>query len=194
MERRAPLAQHLKLIFDRGFAGPDQHWPIEELEYQLQFMIQLLAKKKENDGYFPLAINQIEPWSCTTKSDSFLQLVSLIDGIKKQFQIRYPSILWSTNEKSRWSGDSRQIENHDFLTFKKQKVIIPIEIIWHAQMDDKQDLTMTIIAKINNKINVELPLGIWKQYEEEKNKEEIFKAFELKLKILIDILYAKETK
>jgi hypothetical protein len=137
----------------------------------------------------PLLKNQIESLSYTSKRDSFLQLVLLIDWIKNQFQIRYPCVSWSTNEESEWSGKGRQIEHHDTLTFQKQYVII-----WCAKIDNNQELVMNITVKINNTTAIQLPLGVWKQYEQEKIKEEILKTFELELKNLIDMLYINKIK
>ncbi len=151
-------------------------------------MLRLTMNESNDNTCFspPLPTKEIQSLFDTSKPESFLQVASLIDWIKRQFEIRYhPNVHWLTNEKSRWSGCSQQIKNSDILTFKKQQLSIEIEIIWYAEINKNQELRMNIIAKIDDKTNFQLPLGVWKQYEQEK----ILKDFESELKILIEILY-----
>jgi hypothetical protein len=58
-----------------------------------------------------------------------------------------------------------------------------------AEINKNQELSITITAKGNGTTSNVLPLGVWKRYEQENDKEEILKTFELELKTLIDILY-----
>lgn len=150
-------------------------------------MLQLTIKNNEEDTWISSSLSKapIESLLNTSKCESFLQLISLIDWIKSQFELRYPIVHWLTNEKSQWFGNSQKIENHDFLTFTKQQRVISLEIFWHAEIINKQEIVMTIKAKINHTTVVELPLGLCKQYD----PENIRRLFELQLKNLIDLLY-----
>jgi hypothetical protein len=181
------------MIFDRGFGAPDKQWPIKELDYHLQHILQLVTKNNEENNCFPppLSKKQIESSVTTIKPNSFLQLASLIDSMKRQFSIRYPDISWSTDNKIQWSGDNQQVQNTDVLTFQKQQRSIVIETCCHAWINKNQELMIKITARVNQINKVTLPLGIWKQYEQEDVQEEIRKIFELELKILIDIFYKK---
>jgi hypothetical protein len=187
------LKQHVQLIFDRGFAIPDQQWPIEELAYHLQHILQLATRNNEENNCFPppLSKKQIQSSMTTIKPNSFLQLASLIDSMKTQFSIRYPGISWSIDNKSQWSGNNQKVQNTDVLTFQKQQRSIVIETCCRAWINKNQELTIEMMARANQINKVTLPLGIWKQYEQEDVQEEIRKIFELELKILIDIFYKK---
>lgn len=187
------MQQHLQLIFDRGFAAPEQQWPLEELAYQLQHMLQLATRNNEENTCFspPLSKKQIESSTTTIQPNSFLQLASLINSMKTQFSIRYPDISWSTDNKSQWTGQGKYVQNTDFLTFKKQQRSIIIETCCRVWINKNQELVISFMAKINEGNKVTLPLGIWQKYEGEDVLEEIRKVFELELKVLIDILYRK---
>lgn len=154
-------------------------------------MLHLATKNNETDSVFPPIIlqKQTQRFFVASQIDSFLRLGSLIDWMKRQFQIHYPSIHWSTNDKSQWSGHSRQVKNIDILKFQKQQKSIIIEMICCVEINKNQELSITITAKGNGTARNLLPLGIWKQYEQEDDTEKILKTFELELKILIDILY-----
>jgi len=156
-------------------------------------MLQLVTKSNEENSCFPLPLSkkQIESSMTKTKPNSFLQLVSLIDSMKRQFSLRYPDIHWSTDEKIQWWGRNQQVENTDVLTFEKQYRPIVVDIHCRARINNNQELMITVMAKMNENNIITLPIGIWKEYEEENTKEEILKIFELELKILIDILYKK---
>jgi len=193
-ERGIPLKQHLQLIFERGFAYSDQQWPIEELNYQLQHILRLATRNNEENNCFPppLSKKQIKSSLNTSKPEYFLQLALMIDSMKRQFSIRYPDMHWSTDNQSRWSQNDQQVRNRDFVTFEKLQRSIVIETLCCAEINKNQELVMIIKARDNQKNEVTLPLGIWKQYEQEDIKEEILKIFELELKILIDIFYKEK--
>jgi hypothetical protein len=156
-------------------------------------MLQLVTKNNEENSCFPppLSKKQIESSLTTIKPNSFLQLASFLDSMKRQFSIRYPDIHWSTDDKCQWFGHNRHVQNKDYLTFQKQQRSIEIETFCLVEINQNQEFIMKIIATINKNNKVTLPLGVWKQYDQENTREEIFKIFELELKILIDIFYRK---
>jgi serine/threonine protein kinase len=193
-ERGVPLKQHLQKIFDRGFASPDKQWPIEELNYELQHILRLATRNNEENNCFPPPVSKKQMKSSlnTSKPEYFLQLASTIDLMKRQFSIRYPDMHWSTDNQSRWSQNDQQVRNRDFVIFEKQQRSIVIETLCCAEINKNQELVMEIKARNNQRNEVTLSLGVWKQYEQEDIKEEIFKIFELELKILIDIFYKEK--
>ncbi|CAF1455218.1 unnamed protein product [Rotaria sp. Silwood1] len=194
-EKCTPLERHLNLIFDCGFSDPKQQWNIEELEYQLQFMLQLIKKNNEEDkSYLTSSINkQTELLICTPKNDSFPQLVFLIDWLKQEFEKHSENLHWSPNNKqSQWSGNNRHIENYDILHFQKEQFKISFEIKWNVTINNNNELHMIIKAKINQTIVIQLPLGIWQQYHKDNIKQDILKNVQIQLNNLLDLLYYKE--
>ena len=158
-------------------------------------MLRLVTKNNEESSVLPPATSkkQAGPLLDILPPNSFLQLVSLIDWMKRQFQMRYSNVHWSTGVENEWRGHSQQVKNRDILTFQKQNRSIMINMICCAEIDEKQELVLTIMAKVNGMTNIQLPHGAWKEYERENVKEDILKTFELQLKTLIDILYKNKT-
>ena len=114
--------------------------------------------------------------------------------MRQQFTMRYPDVRWSTDEKCQWSGHSRQAQVTDSLIFEKFSRSMIIETRCRATMNKNEEVEIIFMAKINSTEKVTLPLGTWKQFGQENVKEEIYKVFELELKILIEILYKRMIK
>ncbi|CAF1163774.1 unnamed protein product [Rotaria sordida] len=191
----APLERHLDLIFNCGFSDSKQQWNIEELEYQLLFMLQLTKKNNEEDkSYLTSSINnQTELLKYTSKNDSFPQLVFLIDWLKQEFEKHSENLHWSPNNKqSQWSGNNRYIENYDILHFQKEQFKISFEIKWNVTINNNNELHMIIKAKINQTIVIQLPLGIWQQYHKDNIKQDLLKNVQIEIDNLVDLLYYKE--
>ncbi|CAF4857462.1 unnamed protein product, partial [Rotaria sp. Silwood2] len=83
--------KHLTLIFDRGFGDPNQQWSVDELDYQLQFMLTLITNENEQVNYFPAPqiINSIILSPSIPLEDPFVYVISLIHHLKHQFATRY---------------------------------------------------------------------------------------------------------
>jgi hypothetical protein len=76
------LQRHLILVFDRSFAGPEEQWSVDELDYQLQFITALIDGEKDDANYFssPPPENTSDNMSLPSflLRDSFVYVVSLI--------------------------------------------------------------------------------------------------------------------
>ena len=181
------------MIFDRGFGLPKDQWSIEELKYQLDHLLQLTTKNDEESSCLPppLSKKQIES-SVIPKPNSFLQLASLIDSLKRQFSTRYPSVQWSTDEKCQWSGHSQYVQVEDPLTFHRTERTVLIDTLCCATIKKNGEVEMIFKAKINpRRTEFIVSLGIWKQFDRDDVKENIYQVFELQVKILIEILYKR---
>ncbi|CAF1527907.1 unnamed protein product, partial [Rotaria sordida] len=94
-EKLQALRQHLMLIFDRGFEKAKGQWPIEELEYQIRFIIELITTTKNQEQTFQSSSSAMIPMN------PFIRLVSLIQKMKDEFvnyYSRFGSIHWSDDE------------------------------------------------------------------------------------------------
>jgi hypothetical protein len=185
------LQKHLTLIFDRSFAGPDQQWSVAELDYQLQFMLALIEGEKEEGNYFPSSQNTnnntLSP--SIPLGDPFVYVVSLIHQLKTQFAARYSKcVRWSTDKKNRWCSQDGKIENYDLLIFSYQTKNLSVDINWNVRILREQQFSICIIAKAPNKIDIELPLGLWKINEQTTDFDIHLKNFETEIKVLINIL------
>lgn len=105
--------------------------------------------------------------------------------------MRYPDVRWLADDKCQWSGHNQQAQVIDSLTFDHFSRSIIIETLCQATLNNNQELEIILMAKIDSTKKVTLPLGTWKQFDQENIREEIYKIFELELKILIQILYNK---
>ncbi len=192
MRTHEHLQRHLMLIFDRSFAGPEQQWSVDELDYQLQFMIALIEGEKEEVNYFPPSPqstkdNMLLPF--IPLGDSFVYVVSLIHHLKHQFAARYSQcVRWSNEEKNRWSSQDGRIEHIDLLIFRYQTKNLSIDINWNVRILREKKFSIFIKAKINDKIDIEVPMGVWKINEQTNDFDLHFNNFEVEIKILIKIL------
>jgi hypothetical protein len=176
------------LIFDRSFGGPEQQWSVNKLDYQLEFIISLIDSQRDEVNYFPSppqnTNNSISSLSIPSE-DSFIYVVSLIHHLKHQFAARYSQcVRWSNEEKNRWSSQDGKIEHVDLLIFRYQTKNLSIDINWNVKMLRDKHFSIDIQAKINNKIDIELPMGIWKINDFDLH----FNNFEMEIKMLIKIL------
>ena len=156
-------------IFDRGFAGPDQQWSVDELQNQVQFIITLIGEEKEGINYFPSSPNTNDhlPLPRIPSGDPFVYIVSLIHQLKTHFATHYSTnIRWSSNEKSHWYNQNGRIENTDLLIFHYQAKNLAININWVVRILSNQRFFLDIEANDGNKFNIELPLGVWEITEQ----------------------------
>ncbi|CAF3972183.1 unnamed protein product, partial [Rotaria magnacalcarata] len=196
-EKRHPLEQHLYLIFDRAFANPDRQWPIEELEYQLELTLQLTKKtnEEEEEEYnlpsmsFKNEQKESLSYIPMLTIDSSLQLALFIDSIKRQVEQHYDTLHWSNSEINEWSIKGQQVKHHDILHFQKQQYKTSLKIEWTAIINDKTKLDMNIKIKVNQNTVIDLPLGVWQQYNTDNIKNDIRKNVLIELKNLVDVLY-----
>jgi hypothetical protein len=185
------LYRHLMLIFDRSFGAPNQQWSVDELDYQLQFMVALIEGEKEKSSYIPSTRNTNDYMSLPfiPLGDPFVYVVSLIHHLKNQFAARYSNcIRWSTGEKNRWCSQDRTIENYDLMIFSYQSKNLSVDVTWHVTILKEKQFIISIKAKDHNKINILLPLGLWKINEKKNDFDVHLKYFEMEMKILINIL------
>lgn len=183
------------MIFDRGFGLPKDQWSIEELQYQVDHLLQLTTMNDEENRYLPppLSQKQIESSLFTSpKSNSFLQLASLIDSLKQQFTARYPIVQWSTDEKCQWKGHSYHVQVGDSLTFHQNGRYILIETCCSATIRKNGEVEMIFKAKSDpTGTKLIVSLGIWKDFDQDNTKKNIYQIFELQMKIFIEILYQR---
>jgi hypothetical protein len=183
------LRKHLSLIFDRAFGGPNQQWSADELDYQLQFIFALIQNENEQINYFPTPQNTVLSLSIPFE-DPFVYVVSLVHHLKRQFAIRYSKcVRWSIEKKNSWSIQNERIENYDLLIFSSQGKDLSVDIKWNIQILKEHQLLVYIKARIDNKIIIELPMGIWKINEQTPDFEVNLTNFEMEIKILINILF-----
>ncbi|CAF3693938.1 unnamed protein product [Rotaria sp. Silwood1] len=184
--------KHLTLIFDRGFGDPNQQWSVDELDYQLQFMFTLITNENEQVNYFPAPqiMNDIILSPTIPLEDPFVYVVSLIHHLKHQFATRYSKcVRWSTDKKNSWNAQNGRIENYDLLIFSCQEKNFPIDIKWDVQLLQEQNFLFYVKARTDNKIIIELPLGVWKINEQTATFEVHLQNFEMEIKTLINILF-----
>ncbi|CAF4976038.1 unnamed protein product [Rotaria sp. Silwood1] len=186
------IMKHLTLIFDRGFGDPNQQWSVDELDYQLQFMFTLITNENEQVNYFPAPqiMNDIILSPTIPLEDPFVYVVSLIHHLKHQFATRYSKcVRWSTDKKNSWNAQNGRIENYDLLIFSCQEKNFPIDIKWDVQLLQEQNFLFYVKARTDNKIIIELPLGVWKINEQTATFEVHLQNFEMEIKTLINILF-----
>jgi hypothetical protein len=180
------------LVFDRSFGGPEKQWSVDELDYQLEFIISLIDGQRDEVNYFsspPQNTNNSISSISIPSEDSFIYVVSLIHYLKHQFAARYSRcVRWSTEEKNRWSSQDGRIEHVDLLIFRYQAKNLSIDFNWNVKMLKDKHFSIDIQAKINNKIDIELPMGIWKINEQTNDFDLHFNNFEMEMKILINII------
>ncbi|CAF1508684.1 unnamed protein product [Didymodactylos carnosus] len=119
--------EHLKLVFDRGFANCKQQWPLLELEYQIRFMLELITHGKSSVD--SLLASSTRTISSSVSTESFIRFVSLIDKIKNEFVNRYASaesIRWLNDYN--WSDDNQTARNYDTLVICQDRLPINFEL------------------------------------------------------------------
>ncbi|CAF1131778.1 unnamed protein product [Adineta ricciae] len=186
------IEKHLMLIFDRGFAGPDQQWSIDELDYQLQCIIVPLQGKHERTDYFPVSstVNAEPTLPVISFEDPFVCMVSMIYNLKTRLVDRYRKCMrWSSQGKNQWITEHKLIENRDMLIFWYQGTDLTIDIHWNVTILENDQFKLVINAKGPDKVNLELPLGSWSIKQPSADFEILLKSVELKMKILICIFY-----
>ena len=113
--------------------------------------------------------------------------------MKRQLTIRYPSVQWSTDEKCQWNGHCQYVQVIDPLTFHRAGRTIVIDTLCSATITKNGELEILFKARINPRgTEFIVPLGKWKQFDQDNVKEDISKIFELQVKILIEILYKRK--
>jgi hypothetical protein len=191
------LMKHLTLIFDRGFAGPSQQWSVDELDYQLQFVLTLIGNENEQINYFPAPskINDDMSSISIPSEDPFVYVVTMIHHLKHQFAARYSKCLrWSTEKRNNWKMEDGRIKNYDLLTFSYQGKDLAVNIELEAEILKEQPVLFYVKAKTHNNIVIELPLGLWKTNEQTPDFETHLKKFEMEIKTLINILFKSITQ
>ncbi|CAF1078081.1 unnamed protein product [Adineta ricciae] len=185
------IETHLRLIFDRGFARPDQQWSIDELDYQLQCIIMPLQNKHERTDYFPVSstVNTNPTLSVIPFEDPFVCMVSMIYNLKTRLVNRFLKCMgWSSQGKNQWITEDKRIENRDMLIFGYQGTNLTIDIHWNVTILENDRFKLVINAKGPDTVNSELPLGSWNIRQPSTDFEILLKSVELKIKILICIL------
>ena len=180
------LYRHLMLVFDRSFANPEQQWSVNELDYQLQFLVALI------DGdQFPSTQNTNDQISSPAipLEDPVVYLVSLIHHLKRCFADRYSQYVhWLTNENNDWSIRDGTIEHKHLLIFHDQEKNLSIDIHWYIEIDKDKYFDISIQAKDQKDFNIQLPMG---RYESDKQINSFplyFTIFQMEMKTLIHIL------
>ncbi len=74
------------------------------------------------------------------------------------------------------------------LIFSYQTKQLSVDINWNVRIMKEQQFSICIKAKDHNKVNIELPLGVWKINEQTNDFHIHFKNFEMEIKFLINIL------
>jgi hypothetical protein len=160
--------------------------------FQGSFSVPHIRQPPLEPNYFPPPQTTNIPISSPSipLEDPFVYLVSLIHHLKHQFAVRYSQcVRWSTEQKNHWLSQDTRIEHDDLLIFSYQTKDLPIHIHWNVKMLDDKDFSIDIKAKADENINIELPMGIWKLNEQTTNFDLHFNNFEMKIKMLINIIY-----
>jgi hypothetical protein len=179
------LDRHLMLIFDRAFDSPEQQWPVDELDYQLQFLIALIDDDQ-------LSLNQNKnDWISLSPSipldDPFVYLVSLIHHLKHHFVQQYSQkVRWSTNENNHWSSNDGIIKHKHLLIFDDKEKNLSVDIHWEIKILQNHHFHISIQAKDQKNINIQLPMGSYSI--DEQTNQFCFQNFQLEMKTLIHIL------
>jgi hypothetical protein len=181
------------LVFDRSFANPEQQWSVDELDYQLRFLIALIDSK---DNSFPSNQNtndqNLSP--SIPLEDPFVYLVSLIHHLKHYFVQRYSQhVRWSTNENNFWSYQDGIIEHKHLLIFHDQGKNLSIDIHWHIKILKDQQFDISIQAKDQKNIKIQLPMGRYEINEQINHFHLYFQIFQIEIKTLIHILFQSIT-
>jgi hypothetical protein len=180
------------LTFDRSFSGPNQQWSVVELDYRLQFMLALIEGERKEINYFPPLLSNMNGHMSSPAipmGDPFVYVVSLIHHLKNQFATLYSKyVRWSNDEKNRWCSQDERIEHYDLLIFSYQTKNLSIGIHWNVRLLKEKQFEICIKAKSNDKIDIELPLGLWNINEQTNDFVNHLKSFQMDMKILINIL------
>ena len=179
------------LTFDHCFTDPNQQWSVNELDYQLQFMLALINSDNNQKKYFPALQDNIGriPLLSIPTNDSFVYIISLIHHLKNQFTARYSNcIRWSMEEKNQWCSQDGQIEHHHLMIFSYQSKDLSVDIDWKARILEDQQISISIEAKDHNKVSIELPLGSWQINKQTNDFDSHMLKFEIEMTILINLL------
>lgn len=182
------LSQHLMHTFDHVFATPDKQWSIDKVDYQLQFMLTLIAKDQEKLNYFPTPDieNNTILSSIILLKDPFVYMVSLINYLKEQFANRHSKcIRWLNIDRCDWKCHEDEVRNSDLLKYSYQEKSIEICITWHIKPLEEENFWLHMNAKIPEEIDFEMPLGDWKKPKQENDLETLRLYVELEMKTLI---------
>ncbi len=180
------LYRHLMLVFDRAFANPEQQWSVNELDYQLQFLVALI-----DDDQSPLNQNTNDQISSPSipLGDLFVYLVSLIHHLKQNFAHQYSQyVRCSMNENNHWSSQDDIIEHKHVLIYHDQGKNLSIDIHWHIKILKDQHFDISIQANDQKNINIQLPMGSYEINEHINSFHLYFKNFQMEIKTLIHIL------
>lgn len=193
MEKKIPehVLRHLMLTFDHCFTESNQQWSVNELDYQLQFILALIDGDKNQKNYFPALRDDIGciPLPSIPTNDSFIYIVSLIHHLKNYFAARYPNcIRWSMEEKNGWYSQDGQIDHHHSMFFSYQSKELSVDTNWKARIVDNQQISISIEAKDHNKVGIELPLGFWRINNQTNDFDIHMLKFEIEMEILINLL------
>jgi len=185
------LYRHLMLVFDRAFANPEQQWSVNELDYQLQFLIALV-----NDDQSLLNQNTNDQISSPSipLEDPFVYLVSLIHHLKHNFTHQYSQqVRCSMNENNHWSSQDGIIEHKHVLIYQDQGKNLSIDIHWHIKLLKDQHFDISIQANDQKNINIQLPMGRYEINEQINSFHLYFQNFQMEIKTLIHILFQSIT-
>lgn len=180
------LYRHLMLIFDRAFANPEEQWSVNELDYQLQFVIALI-----DDVQSPLIQNTSDPilFPSIPLEDFVVYFVSLIHYLKHCFVHRYSQYVhWSTNENNHWSFQDEIIEHKHLLIYNHQEKNLSIDIHWRIKRLKDQHFDISIQAKDQKNINIQLPIGTYQINDQTNQFHYYFQNFQMEIQTLIHIL------
>jgi hypothetical protein len=169
------------LIFDRAFDNPEKQWTVDQLDYQLQFLIALI-----DDDQLLLNENTTDCLSLSPSiplDDPFVYLVSLIHHLKHHFVQQYSQkVRWSTNENNHWSYNDGIIEHKHLLIFNDKQKNLSIDIHWNIKILQNHQFDISIQAKDQ----IQLPIGRYSI--DDQINQFCFQNFQLEMKTLIHIL------
>ncbi len=178
------LRRHLNLIFDRGFGKSEQQWSINELEYQIRFIIELITNMKNHDEIFQYLPTM--PLTSALSTEPFARLVSFINIMKDQFVTCYSHFNPTSWSNSRWSSDNQEILNYAMLKIGTQELPFKFEIV---RIEKENNLRISVYIKMNDTTIVKLPFGLWQENEIEKNIESIMKIFIMEVINFYNLLF-----
>ena len=148
------------------------------MDYQIRFLVRLLDNESAsfNDKISSPSIPLEDP---------FVYLVSLIHHLKTECS-QY--IHCSINESNHWSFQNGLLEHKHLLTYHKEGQNHSIDIHWHIKILEDHHFNISIHAKDQKNINIQLPMGQYKIDEQRNPFYLYFKIFHMEMNTLIFIL------
>lgn len=196
LQRR--MEDYLMDTFDKGFGFPDVQWTIEQLEYRLDKLLQMLQDRSEENMIMDILtpqsvvfdeqfIMRIRSSNILIRQLDFAQAAQTFSHAKKVF-IQQPSIFGQLQWSScicQWTDDVNVLhekKHFDILTCYDPHPIWFLLIIFHCYIDDCSDVIKLSIGTIIDGVTVLLPVA---RFNKTVQTQMIENRFHTELNVLI---------